>query len=179
MKKFFILAILLTVYTCVPAQNNASGDDLSQLKKQVNSLSANNASLNLKLKEIERNTRKLQDSLISATKDYNLKMIALQASITAREADITTARHRTDYILHSLNLRKATVYVLVPIMLILLILLYWILARKIKDASDKNEKLALNINKSLEDLIQTNKIAIQKEISVVKEDLEQKIANRL
>jgi len=134
--------------------------------------------LKIQLKEIERKNLKIQDSLLSIVKDNNVKIQALQDAFNARETDITASRHRTDFILHSLKLRKVTLFILVPVLVLLLILLYWLLLQKITTTSEKNEKLAININHTLEESIQNNKIAVLKEISSVKEDLERKIANR-
>lgn len=171
-----IFAIVFSFSALLSAQNINTNEELSNLKKQVTSLNSNNAELKLKLKNFERSSLGLQDSLMVLVKNNNMQVKALQDSFAAKKTEISAIRLRTDLMLHSLKQRKTAFYILIPLVLIILVLIYWQLMRNIKVSSEHNEKIVVNINKSLEELIQNNKKDIQNEIVLTKNALEQKIA---
>ncbi len=176
MKKIMIFTFLFSLSGFLSAQNYNSNEEISNLKKQVTTLNSENASLKMKLKNFEFSSKILQDSLLSTEKIYNQKILAIQDELTANKSNIDSLRSRTSLMLNSLMKRKIAISILVVLALILIVILYFILNNKIRLASQNNEKLVLNINKSLEEAIKNNQKEARMEIASVKEVLEKEIA---
>ena len=176
MKKIMIFTFLFSLSGLLSAQNYNANEEISNLKKQITSLNSENATLKMKLKNFELSSKIMQDSLISMEKNYNQKLLAIQDELTANKSNIDSISSRTSLMIHSLMKRKIAMSILSLLALILIVILYFILNNKIRVASQNNEKLSLNINKSLEEAIRNNQKEARMEISSVKEALEKEIA---
>ena len=173
MKRFMILSFLLSFSLIIQAQNSNVNDEISSLKKQTASLMSKNATLEQRITELKHFSKTSLDTLISQLKENNLQLMALKDSLTVKDKEIKALHSRSILFFHSLNLRKKMLYIFLPIGIIILVLLFWQLHRKIATVATNGEKMSMNVKTSLEEEVQ----AVKNELANVKESLEKKIAD--
>lgn len=167
-----ILSFLLSFSLIIQAQNSNVNDEISSLKKQTASLMSKNATLEQRITELKHFSKTSLDTLISQLKENNLQLMALKDSLTVKDKEIKALHSRSILFFHSLNLRKKMLYIFLPIGIIILVLLFWQLHRKIATVATNGEKMSMNVKTSLEEEVQ----AVKNELANVKESLEKKIA---
>jgi hypothetical protein len=158
MKKFVIISLLLSAGILLFAQNTAQNEDLTNLQKQVSTLSNNNSKIEKQLKTFIKASKSIKDSLKMRLNDNDQKIKALNDSIISKELQIKMLSSETDKNRSDLNKSNMIHIVFLLLILIIIAVVYFVIIRKV----EKNEVRLLNTKEGLE-----------VELKKVKKDLEE------
>lgn len=176
MKKWIIFAYFFSMSSALLAQNNNTTEELSTLKKQVSSLNNKNSRFEKNLNNVKQSSQRVQDSLIASINEINLRLSALQKSLKARDHTILRTKARTVLIFHSLRTRKIAFYIIAPVIMLVLTLLYWQLSKGMKTELQKNESQVANLAQTLDDEVAKTKKEFQSQLIAQKEAIEKILA---
>jgi hypothetical protein len=158
MKKFVIISLLLSAGILLFAQNTAQNEDLTNLQKQVSTLSNNNSKIEKQLKTFIKASKSIKDSLKMRLNDNDQKIKALNDSIISKELQIKMLSSETDKNRSDLNKSNMIHIVFLLLILIIIAVVYFVIVRKV----EKNDVRLLNTKEGLE-----------VELKKVKKDLEE------
>jgi len=178
MKKLLYTLFFVSLSFALFAQ--APSNDIENLQKQITSLKNTNLRLEGRLKQLAKNAANVSDSLQARLKENDAQLKVLSDSLAAKVSQINTLKaeaeqSKTD--IHSIAASNTIQYVFFLVALILILAVYFILAKKVDKAEEESKDRIMKTREDLELKVTKTGNELQSDLSEAKADLQGKITD--
>ena len=175
MKKLLYAIVFASLSLVLFAQ---APNDIENLQKQINVLKSTNLKLEGRLKQITKNAASVRDSLQTRLVENDGKLKGLSDSLAAKISQINTLKAESDKAktdIHSIAASNTIQYIFFLVALILILTVYFLLAKKVQKAEEENKDRMMKTKEELELKLNKTGNDIKSDLTEAREDLQGKI----